>query len=269
MKKRIILSFIALVALSIATVSLISNSKKKELAGAEKYKVIKVDGRIVIQKTKAQMKKGDVFLAGMALHFETPQSRAAVISALKGRFVLSASEKGQTKILPAANNISSRAGALINMIDLQNHFSGKYLVIGQMKLELGKEAFPMDDQSFFYVTYYHNDEQIRKKLSSEGEHLILDKEEIFKIDGQPIPVEEKEMVLYYRSEGKSKKISTFTPVFPEKEELKEEVEIILEEFADKDNKTKIKEVTAYLNEFYGHPEKDNLAEWMKEEFDIQ
>lgn len=268
MKRKIILSLIVVVTLA-TTLSLITSEKAKELSGTDKYKVIKVDGKIMFEKTKADMKKGDIFLAGMTLTFDTPQSRAAVISSLKGRFVISASEKGQTKILPAANNISSRAGALINMIDLQNHFSGKYLVIGQMKLELGKEAFPMNDESFFYLTYDHGDEQIRKKLSSEGEFLVLDETEIFKIDGEPIPVEEKEMTLYYRNEGKSKKVSTFTPVFPDKKDLKGEVEIILSEYSDKDNKTKIKEVTAYLNEFYGHPQKDNLGVWLAAEFGIE
>lgn len=270
MKRKIGLSLIVALALT-ATVAMVSNNKAEEYGNTDKYKVIKVDGRIVIQQTKEDLKKGDIFLAGMALSFETPQSRAAVISALKGRFVLSASEKGQTKILPAANNISSRAGALINMIDLQNHFSGKYLVIGEMKLELGQEAFPMNDESFFYLSYLHEGEEdpIRKKLSHDGAFLILNKEEIFQIDGNPIPVEEKEMTLYYRSEGKSKKVSTFTPVFPDLNDLKEEVEIILSEFEDKDNKTKIKEVTAYLNEFYGHPQKENLAKWMKAEFGIE
>ncbi|MBD3637325.1 MAG: hypothetical protein HUJ25_08240 [Crocinitomicaceae bacterium] len=268
MKRKIILSLITAIAIT-TTLSFVSFNKAEELAGTDKYKVIKVDGKIIFQKTKEDMKKGDIFLSGMALSFETPQSRAAVISALKGRFVLSASEKGQTKILPAANNISSRAGALINMIDLQNHFSGKYLVIGEMRLELGEEAFPMNDDSFFYLSYYHNEEKINKKLDSDGAFLILNKEEIYKIDGEPIPVEEKEMTLYYMSDGKNQKVSTFTPVFPDLNDLKEEVEIILSEYEDKDNETKIKEVTAYLNEFYGHPQKDNLGVWMEEEFDIK
>ena len=268
MKRKIGLSLILAVAITV-TLAFVSNNKADKLNTSDKYKVIKVDGRIIFQKTREDMKKGDVFLSGMALSFETPQSRAAVISAIKGRFVLSASEKGQTKILPAANNISSRAGALINMIDLQNHFQGKYLVIEKMKLELGKEAFPMNDESFFYLSYDHDGENIRKKLSNDGAFLILDKEEIFKIDGKAIPVEEKEMTLYYRADGKSTKVNTFTPVFPAKEDLKDEVEIILSEYADKDNKTKIKEVTAYLNEFYGHPQKENLAEFMKAEFGIE
>ncbi|MEO9532997.1 MAG: hypothetical protein ABJG68_15695 [Crocinitomicaceae bacterium] len=251
-----------------ATVSNMDSVQSKKLAGTDKYKVIKVDGKIVFEQTKESMKKGDIFLSGMALSFQTPQSRAAVISSLKGRFVLSASEKGQTKILPAANNISSRAGALINMVDLQNHFAGKYLVLGSMELELGEEAFPMGEQSFFYLSYEHKGEQIRKKLSHHDNKLMLNEKEIFKIDGQPIPIEEKEMALYYRADGQSTKISEFTPVFPDLHDLKDEVAIILAEFSEKDKATKIKEVTSYLNEFYGNPQKENLTQWLEKEFDL-
>lgn len=267
MKKGLLL--IAGVAVVLfATLSNMDTVQSKKLAGTDKYKVIKVDGKIVFEQTREDMKKGDVFLSGMTLSFQTPQSRAAVISSLKGRFVLSASEKGQTKILPAANNVSSRAGALINMVDLQNHFSGKYLVLGTMELELGEEAFPMGEQSFFYLSYEYKGEQIRKKLSHKDNKLLLSQKEIFKIDGEAIPVQETEMSLYYRSEGQSKKISDFSPVFPDLHDLKDEVAIILAEFSDKDSATKIKEVTSYLNEFYGSPQKENLTTWLKAEFDI-
>lgn len=267
--KRALLILSLLSVLTITTISLMGIKEAEKLAGADKYKVIKVDGKIIFENTREDMKKGDIFLSGMALSFETQQSRAAVISSIKGRFVLSASQKGQTKILPAANNISSRAGALINMIDLKNHFSGNYLVLGRSDLQLGQEAFPMNDESFFYLTYNHNDEQIRKKLSNNGDRLVIDKEEIFKIDGKSIPVEEKQMTLYYRADGKSTKVNTFTPVFPNLDDLKEEVQIILSEYEDKKNSDKIKEVTSYLNEFYGNPQKEDLAIWMKEEFSIQ
>ncbi len=256
----------------LATGTLLSNlnkSKSEKVAAADEYKVIKVDGTIIFQSTNQNMKIGDIFVTGTGLNFTTPDSRAAVISKLKGRHVLSSTEKGQTKILPAANNISSRAGALINIIDLQNHFTGRYLVIDKAALEVGEEAFPQNDDAFFYLAYYHNDEQIRKKLSHEGNSVILDKNEIFMIDERPIEVSEKEMTLFYRNGGTSSKISTFTPVFPDTEELKLEVEIILEEFEDKDDPTKIKEITAYLNEFYGKPQEDNLNEWLDAEFQIK
>jgi hypothetical protein len=267
MKTLVLGSAAALAAVMLFSV--MGNDETKKLASSDQYKVIKVDGQIVFQKTNVDMKLGDVFMPGTPLDFKTAQSRAAVISSLKGRFVLSSSEQGQTNILPAANNVSSRAGALINLIDLQNHFSGKYLVIGEMRLQLGKEAFPMDESNFFYLTYMHNNESIRKKLSFDGDYLILNKEEIFKVDGKAIAVEEKEMTMFYRQGDESKKIGTFTPVFPELGSLKTEVEIIMAEYGDKDAATQIKEITAYLNEFYGNPQKDNLGAWLKTEFSLQ
>lgn len=267
MKKIITLSLVF--GASIGFMALTSQKEAIKLANSEQYKVIKVDGQIIFVSNKQSMKSGDIFVSGTGLEFKTPQSRAAVISKIKGRFVLSPSEKGQAKILPAANNISSRAGALINIIDLQNHFDGRYLVINKMELEIGEQTFPMNDDAFFYLAYYHNDEQIRKKLDHNGNKLILDKAEIFKIDDRPIEVTEKEMTLFYRNNGKSSKISTFTPVFPDSDELKTEIEIIMEEFDGKDNATKIKEITAYLNEFYGKPQKENLSEWLDDEFSIK
>ncbi len=264
--------FFGLITLSLV-VTLFSNigiKESKKLAAADKYKVIRVDGKIVFKKTEANMKKGDIFLSGTALSFRSPQSRAAVISSLKGRFVLSASEKGQTKILPAANNISSRSGALINMIDLKNHFSGNYLVLDKLHLEIGEERFPMNKDNFFYLSYEYNGEKIRKKVGYEaGNKLILDKSEIFKIDGEQIPTSKMDMTLYYRQGEESNKISSFSPVFPDLSELKDEIQIISDEFSNKTNAVKIQEITAYLDEFYGKPQKENLKGWLKTEFDLE
>ena len=126
---------------------------EKERILADRYKVIKVNGQILFQQNKSQMKSGDFFVSGTLLSFATKQSRAALVSKTKGRFVISPSSKGQVKIIPAANNVSSRAGALINLIDMKNHFSGDYLVIGDMELEIGEQAFPQNDSNFFYLTY--------------------------------------------------------------------------------------------------------------------
>lgn len=250
--------------------TLLSNFGAKEarkLAETDKYKVIKVDGRIIFQRTKADMKSGDVFISGTALNFTSPQSRAAVISSLKGRFVLSASEKGQTKMLPAANNISSRSGALINLIDLQNHFTGDYLVLNELVLEVGADNFPMDEAHFFYLSYEFEGEKIRKKLGYRSNNrLIISKDEIFKIDGEPIPVQKFNMALYYREGETSTKISEFSPVFPNLDDLTSEVEIIINEFADKDKAVKVQEITAYLDEFYGKPQKENLNMWLDDTF---
>lgn len=255
--------------LVVGLLSLNTISKEKKYDVTEKYKVIKVNGKIIFQKTKTQMHTGDYFVKGTPVSFATQQSRAAIINKTKGRFILKPTTSGKVKILPATNNVSSRAGALINLIDVQNHFSGNYLVIGKMELEINEKAFPQDENNFFYLSYNHNGEVIRKKLPHKGNKLILDKEEIFKIDGKPIPVEKKEMALYYRQDKTSKKINTFTPVFPNIDDLKTEIEIILGEFDDKDTEGKKAEITAYLNEFYGKPQKDNLSSWLAKEFKVK
>lgn len=231
------------------------------------YKVLTVQGRIVFEQSGKDMQRGDLYVTGTPLDFTTATSRAAIINDINGRFVISSS-KGKLKILPAANNVSSRSGAILNVVDLKNHFAGRYLVIKRGEVQVGQEAFPMNEENFFYLTYEHNGESIPKKLRSEGDFLILDAEEIFKIDGVAIPITEKVMTLYYKTE-KTLKISTFTPVFADADQLKEEVGILLETLQKESATKKIDEVTAYLNEFYGNPNKDNLASWLKAEFSLE
>jgi hypothetical protein len=263
-----VLSVLLGAVIVVMTILSFNNKTEHKLLASEKYKVIKVNGQILFKKTQSKMKSGDFFVSGTPLSFESQQSRAAIVSKLKGRFVISPSSKGKIKILPAANNVSSRAGALINLIDIKNHFSGDYLVIGDMELEIGEKAFPQNDVHFFYLTYIYNNELIRKKLRSDGNKLILDKNEIFKVDGKTIPVEKYEMTLFYREGKTSKTINTFSPVFPNLDELKSEVQIILDEFSEKKEDEKVEEVTSYLNEFYGKPYKDNLSIWLKREFNL-
>jgi hypothetical protein len=257
--------------LIILTVILFSfnDEKAKELDLTDKFNVINVQGRIIFKKSGEDMKRGDVYVSGTALNFMSKQARAAIASKNKGRYVLTGNSKGKVKMLPAVNNISSRSGALLNVVDLKKHFSDRYLVLKRSEVQIGQESFPMEGDQFFYLTYEYNDEKIAKKLRSEGSYLIFDRDEIYQIDGKPIPYEEKEMTLYYRRDGKGTKINTFTPVFPDMEELRAEVELLLATFDKESDDKKIEEVTGYLQEFYGNPHKDNLKSWLKAEFNLE
>ncbi len=97
----------------------------------------------------------------------------------------------------------------------------------------------------------------------------MNKDEIFKVDGQPIEVSEKEMTIYYSKVTGVTRVGKFIPIFPELVSLKTEIEIILSEFSDKDNSEKISEIKGYLNEFYAKPEKDNVESWLKTEFNLE
>lgn len=234
---------------------------------ADEYKVIKVTGKILYKNTGKEMSTGDVFKSNVPLMFNSDNSRAAIISKLKGRFVLAPPSKSQkTNLVPAVNNISSRSGAIVNELDLKNHFSGNYLILNRLELPVSESTFPQDKEHFFFLSYEYKGEKIAKKLPSNGNKLILDKDEIFSIDGSPIAPFNTEMVLLYRdaSSKENMTISKFNPVFPDDESLKKEVEVILNEYSDKTDEKKYNEVKGYLTEFYGKPYDDNLHEWMNQ-----
>lgn len=241
----------------------------KKLEEADKYTVVNVQGKIIFKKTGSEMKRGDIYVYGTILDFLSSSSRAAIINKSKGRYVLTGSTKGKVKVLPATNNISSRSGSLLNVVDLKKHFADRYLVLDNAEIQIGSGSFPMTDTSFFYLTYEHLGETIAKRLSFNGDKLILDKNEIFSVDGKSIPVEEKEMTLYYRNSGKGTKISSFIPIFPDLVDLKAEVSVILEMFDSESVEKKINEVTAHLTEFYGQPQKENLNSWLEKEFKLK
>jgi hypothetical protein len=258
----------------VATSSFIIKNENPNLPDDDKYKVIKVNGQIQIKKTGKNLSQGDEFAPNTPLDFKTTESRAAVISSSKGRFVLTAdnnSSKG-SNLVPAMNSVATRSGAIINMIDLKNVFSDNYVIIEEVRMKIGKDAFPMiKDEKFFYVDYEYNGEVISKMLEFSNDTLIMSKSDIFKIDGKAIENPYSiEIKLYYRNELKeeSTPINTFNAVFPEKDALKQELKIILDEMAKKTEKQKLDDVLSYINEFYGKPDKDNVKSFLSSNFNL-
>lgn len=237
-------------------------------SAADNYTVIKVDGKITYVKNGKDLITGDLFASSEKLKFATQESRAAVISSINGRFVLTPDPKGgeAANLLPAMSNVATRSGALINALDLKNHFSENYLLLDEMELKINSEVYPMNENNFFYLQYEMNGEVIPKKLSFNEDRLEMTAQEIYTIDGkaQTVP-ERKEMSLYYRDNEnkKSTKISEFTLVVPNTDVLKVELDVILGEIKSKDDEAVKSEITAYMYEFYGKPQKENLDDWLK------
>lgn len=262
--------------ISIFLVGFISYSftnKKPLMPDDEKYKVIKVNGQIKNKKSGKDLIQGDEFLSNTPLDFKSPEARAAVISPTKGRFVLTAGNNTSngSNLVPAMNSVATRSGPILNLIDLQNAFVDNYVIIEEVRLKIGKDAYPMDDNRFFYIEYEWNGEAIPKMVSFSNDTLIIRKDDLFKIDGKAIENPSSIILnLYYRIDDKNEnhKISTFKAIFPKEKELKEEVTIILSELEKKKDKDKFEEVLSYINEFYGKPDKDNLKLWLTDNFKI-
>lgn len=234
---------------------------------ADTYTVIKVDGQIKYVKNGNDMTRGDKFASNEKLDFKSQQSRAAVISKSKGRFVLTPKKVSSNKanLLPAMSNISMRSGEILNLLDLQKHFSDDLALLDEIKVKIKVSDFPMDNDNFFYLTYQHNGDEIAKKLESKDDHVVISRAEIFKIDGQPIPVPGKiQATLYHRnaSSKTSKKINSFNLASPVYEDLKAEFDILRSAQPAPVNEEKMGKVLhAYMTEFYGKIDTEDLAEW--------
>ena len=93
---------------------------------------------------------------------------------------------------------------------------------------------------------------------------MIQKDELLTIDNSAIPVPDKlSCHLYYYTETGAMLISDFQLVFPEHMALKIELNTLLLEMKNKDQKEKFNEITSYVTEFYGKPDTANLNQWLK------
>lgn len=249
-----------------AVFSFVETNERTDL-GANQFMVITVKGKIVFHKSGSALKRGDLYEKGVDLDFLTKTARAAVANKKTGRWVLTPNKKGQTTILPASNNLSSRSGSLLNTIDLKNFFEGRVAALGILKLPVSNKSFPQTKEEFFYLKYKYNKEVIAKKLPSIGDSIVFDRADIFRVDGKSIPEEEKEMTLYYKGAEKTYKISKFTPVFPDLQELKEELKMLGENTPSKNVDQRLVEAQGFIQDFYGKTDRENLKRWLTKEFE--
>ena len=243
-------------------------------SGQEDFKVIKVNGSIVLKTNNVSLQTGTVFSEKETLVFRTDDATAAVINAQKGRMILTSKNHdlsaAQTNYLPAMYNISTRGGPLANLIALQNHFSGKYVVLDRQEIVMDEENFPMGKDSFFFLRYTYKVEEINKKLEYSGDTLIIDKKSLYSIDAKPIPRPDNTLIkLFYRSADQSVMINEFNLIFPDTKQLKEEVKIIIDTMKDRSNKEQVGEINAYIYDLYGKVYQPNLLSWLDKNFGLE
>jgi hypothetical protein len=246
-------------------------------AQAQDYKVIHVNGTIEAQSTHSNLIRGTAFGEKEKFQYKSDGARAVVINTKKGkRYILkgSASDAGfhNANLTPSAGNISSRAGGLNNRLDLKNHFDGKYVILGELKVVVNSAAFPMDDNHFFFIRFIYKGEKIDKQLYHNKDTLIIIRDSLLQLDHKPIKNEDiTEMQLIYATKVDGRYnlsiiSSTFYPVFPDEKELKEEVEIVADAMKNQPEDEIVKAVVSYISDVYGKSNKENVAQWYHANF---
>lgn len=243
------------------------------LHAQDNYKVIRVNGNIILKARGVSLETGTVFSEDDDLLFSTDDATAAVINSRKGRLILTSREHDLSKTgsnyMPAMYNIASRGGLLLNLTDLRNHFTGKYVILDKQLLKLDDTSFPMDDNSYFFLRYIYKGEEINKKLEYSDDTLIIDKNKLYTVDGNPIPSPDNTIItLFYRKGNESVRVNSFELIFPDTGQLKSEISVILDELKGISDSEKVNEINSYITETYGTVSRDNLLLWLESHFGI-
>lgn len=258
---------------TLTSVLILSFSGSKTILKPENFTVIKVDGKIRIVKTGKELSTGLLFLDNEKLSFETPESRAAVISSKGGRFVLVPNAKSgkASNLLPAMSNVATRSGALLNTLNIINYFGEDFLLLDSLGINIPSGEFEMNEKNFFYLKYIYQDDTIAKKIPYDGQDLILSAKNIYTIDSELVEVPEKSEVKLYYTRGTTNKgvyLTSFILWTPSKEQLKTELSIIKNSMSKQSADEKREAIMAYLYQFYGSLQKKNIEDWMESNFNI-
>lgn len=242
------------------------------------FTVIKVSGNIVIQRTGTILNIGTDFRQDESLLFRSSDSRAAVINPNRGRYILTSDNSGDFRssksvFLPSSGKVSTRStGGIYDVEGLKQYLEGYFVIFDEIRVKINPKVFPMNEKKYFYIRYTYKNEIINKKLAFIADTLLILKDELLTIDGKQIPNPEiTEMKLFYMEEGEkyvSTPICSFIPVFPDFDALRLEVSIIVDKMKGKPYKDVFTEISAYINDFYGKPDADNLNYWLKQNFDL-
>jgi hypothetical protein len=242
--------------------------------GQNNFKVIKVNGTILLKAKGISLETGTLFSDKEDLLFKSEDATAAVINSQRGRLIITSNNHdlstAKSNYLPSMYNISSRGVSVLASSDLSSYFSGRFVVLIKQGIQVDSNIFPMDREHFFFFRYIYDGEEINKKLEYEGSTFYIDKESLFTVDGKPIPNSDNTKIkLFYRRGNESVPINEFDLIFPDMKQLSKETEIILNEMNEKSSEDKIKEVGSYITEFYGKIHHEQLVSWLETRFAIK
>jgi hypothetical protein len=246
-----------LLLFSILTTCMLSAQDK-----TEQYYVIKVQGEIQRLKTGNLLNTGDEFNSSEGLNFRTDYSRAAVISPIKGRFILTAQSKSdngsKANFLPPMNNLSSRATVISTTNDVFEYFSGEVLFLETDSLKYDNSKLELDQNNYFYVTYDSSGIEKQNVIEASNGLICVNKSTFFK-NGQP-----KTAKIVFHSALKNNQLNEFSPIFPDQEKLISEVKLLISNSNGKPRTEVLTDVTSYLNDFYGKVTKSSVNNWLQQ-----
>ena len=271
---------ISIFALSL--INLFGSDPKSSAATSETeeeiYIVIQIEGKVVSKKTGLPLLPESKFLASDTLQFSDTTDKLIVITQKKGEaFVIAPDESLDSYEKEICEKrVGNRPGLPLNYLDIRLLLCNRRLLIleGRTEIKVGQRQFPQDNLHYFYVRYSWKGDKgglINKKLPFIENRFILSKNELFKVDGQPIRLKDAtELQLFYYKQSKQESlfICDLELVIPDEAKLKSEVRIIIEQLGV-EHKDLFDTIDSYLLEAYGEAEISDLMKWLNNAFGLK
>lgn len=246
-----------------------NNNQPLTLMNGEKYQIVHVEGTVKDKQSQKELQRESTFDDLKDLAFSKDVD-LIVMDEEGQNFRLKLNETDSTYALqPLPTKIGLRPGKILNYLAFQQFLEGRELVVlgDSLHLEIGKEAFPLDDHHFFYIEYQWKGDSIPKKLAHQGNTILIEKTALFKVDGKPIDPEETSHFSFHYYNQKTQEsllINDFQLIFPDEEQLLSELQLLQKRYAT-NGKTKAEQYELfeqYIIAVYGVPQKENLMDWL-------
>ena len=242
----------------------------------DQYHVMYINGDVNLTSTKEALKIGDTINRLDKLEFSSRDSFVDVFSLNQGREVLKPPASNSTKsmgsevfylvksiLVPKEVSVSTRNGIINNIKDLRGLFSNTpYLLLGgKSVINISPLVLPMNDDTFFFVTYMHDRNVINKRLSYKNNKLILAFSEVFSIEGEPIEREKQgkfDLIYYDFKKQEQTKISTVEYFVPNYNKIKNEIKVMLDIMVNAGMNKANTYITEFINDRYGYATEDDI-----------
>lgn len=250
------------------------------------YTVLSVKGEIISEKTGQPIKEMDEICATDKLTFNTKDSKAAVLSPDKGRFIIKLEKKTKNALTAFVSSVLFQGKEKLSTkifdldeLDLDNskfyktEFGDSYFIIKESKVFVDSKYFPMNEHNYFYVKYLLDGKEIEKILKFDKDTLFLNRD-VCKTDDFDVNPENVDSVsLYYFDKEKNKRIelTSFGLAFADEEKLKNELSnyISILKKAGKEDYIIMQEIEFFLNDVYGNVNNYDLYSYLSENFGLK
>ena len=240
------------------------------IINAQDYQVLSVKGNVKFKGGK-KLEAKDKLKTDDQLIFSTSSDAVAVVGAKTGRFVITPSPKSKDgefvalvkgALTPGTKKLSTRSGAFNNALDFSRYFKDTILILPTLSYGVSKTTFKQDDKSFFFIRYNFSGEEINKKIKPTQDSLVVNRLELFSIDGKPVdPKNVSNVRLMYLSGSQSTLLSNLNIIAPDTDQLRGEASTLKDLFKGRSGTEIRNEVFAYFNEFYGKVDEANFSRW--------